>query len=35
VARRCATQNDQKCDQALARFRANQQALVWDLDVTL
>lgn len=34
VAAKCTT-GDQKCDQALARFRADEQSLLWDLDIQL
>lgn len=35
VAVRCAKNNDQPCDRALARFRADEQSVLWDLDVSL
>lgn len=35
VAAKCEKANDQACDQALARFRADEQSLLWDLDVQL
>jgi hypothetical protein len=35
VATKCKKANDQKCDQALARFRADEQSLLWDLDIQL
>lgn len=35
VASKCKKANDQKCDQALARFRADEQSLLWDLDLQL
>lgn len=35
VAQKCAGINDQPCDQALARFRAEEQAVVWDLNLQL
>jgi hypothetical protein len=35
VAVRCAKNNDQPCDQALARFRADEQSVLWELDASL
>lgn len=35
VAAKCRKVNDQTCDQALARFRADQQSLLWDLQIDL
>lgn len=35
VANKCAEANDQVCDQALARLRADEQSVLWDLDASL
>jgi len=35
VTNKCAKAADQVCDQALARFRAHEQSLVWDLGLTV
>ena len=35
VAAKCAKANDQTCDKALARFRADEQSVLWDLDISL
>jgi hypothetical protein len=32
VARNCAVTNDQRCDTTLARFRADEQSVLWDLE---
>ena len=35
VRNKCSKVSDQVCDQALARFRAQEQSLVWELKVTV